>query len=207
MVDPGGLSYDNLRLPRLSDAPSVIAYSPVMIGNQPELTDPNERNRVAGIACRTTIKRESTGTITTYRLQMECSPVDGPPSWPADARIGCGPMTLNITVAARWLMAQSSDFRLTGGEVSDTAQKQVVLHYLDWSGLVATSAWLGTGRPEGLARYRRLAGKSATHDERQQTPDQIVKRSTEEGSVGSPPRPATQPHSGWRADPRLVCVG
>src|SRR3546814_12687434 len=47
-------------------------------------------------------------------------------------------MTLNITVAARWMMTQSSDFRLTRGGhlVSDAAQKQVVLHYRDWAGVV-----------------------------------------------------------------------
>lgn len=52
-------------------------------------------------------------------------------------------MTLNITTAARWLMSQSSDFRLTAVDVnkkrfitSDTAQKQIVLHYPNWSGLV-----------------------------------------------------------------------
>jgi hypothetical protein len=52
-------------------------------------------------------------------------------------------MTLNITLAARWLMAQSSDFRLTykkndgtTGFKSHTAQKQFVLHYPEWSGLL-----------------------------------------------------------------------
>lgn len=47
-------------------------------------------------------------------------------------------MTLNITVAARWMMTQSSDFRLTrsGVPLSDAAQKQVVLHYREWAGVV-----------------------------------------------------------------------
>jgi hypothetical protein len=52
-------------------------------------------------------------------------------------------MTLNITLAARWLMAQSSDFRLTcrkkdgtAGIVESAAQKQFVLHYPEWSGLL-----------------------------------------------------------------------
>jgi hypothetical protein len=49
-------------------------------------------------------------------------------------------MTLNITVAARWMMAQSSDFRLTtsggGAVLSDIAQKQIVLQYRGWSGLI-----------------------------------------------------------------------
>jgi hypothetical protein len=52
-------------------------------------------------------------------------------------------MTLNITLAARWLMAQSSDFRLTHKKADGTtgifdsaAQKQFVLHYPEWSGLL-----------------------------------------------------------------------
>ena len=52
-------------------------------------------------------------------------------------------MTLNITLAARWLMAQSSDFRLTykkkdgtTGVADSAAQKQFVLHYPEWSGLL-----------------------------------------------------------------------
>ena len=60
-------------------------------------------------------------------------------------------MTLNITVAAHSLMAQSSDFLLTQKEqdgsrsaVHEAAQKQVVLHYMDWSGLVCYT---------GLASY------------------------------------------------------
>jgi hypothetical protein len=60
-------------------------------------------------------------------------------------------MTLNITLAARWLMAQSSDFRLTckkrdgsTGIVESTAQKQFVLHYPEWSGLLCYT---------GIAKY------------------------------------------------------
>ena len=51
-------------------------------------------------------------------------------------------MTLNITPVARWLMCQGSDFRLTSirnGKrtiESHTAQKQFILHYPKWSGLV-----------------------------------------------------------------------
>jgi hypothetical protein len=64
-------------------------------------------------------------------------------------------MTLNITVAARWLMGMSSDFRLSvnGKPVSDCAPKQVVMHNMSWSGLLCyngvahygshdTAAWL-----------------------------------------------------------------
>ncbi|MFT8180731.1 hypothetical protein ACLXNF_24410 [Mycobacteroides chelonae] len=60
-------------------------------------------------------------------------------------------MTLNITLAARWLMAQSSDFRLTYektdgtiGINSHTAQKQFVLYYTEWSGLLCYT---------GVAKY------------------------------------------------------
>jgi hypothetical protein len=49
-------------------------------------------------------------------------------------------MTLNITCAARWLMLLSSDFRLitdpAGDITSETAQKEFVFRYRDWSGLL-----------------------------------------------------------------------
>jgi hypothetical protein len=49
-------------------------------------------------------------------------------------------MTLNITLASPWMLAQTSDFRLTRGgtalALSDAAQKQIVLHYPHWSGLL-----------------------------------------------------------------------
>jgi hypothetical protein len=76
------------------------------------------------------------------------------------ARDSFGSVTLNITPTARWLMAQSSDFRLTSvGEdgkrviESETGQKQVVLHYPDLSGLVCYT---------GVAKYR-LPGRPS-HD-------------------------------------------
>ncbi|WP_157521651.1 hypothetical protein [Herbidospora cretacea] len=67
-------------------------------------------------------------------------------------------MTLNISVATRALAVQTSDFRLTYAGTaqirSSSAQKQVVLHYRDWSGLLCytgiaeagnhnTAEWLG----------------------------------------------------------------
>lgn len=67
-------------------------------------------------------------------------------------------MTLNITVAARWLMAQSSDFRLTSEEngktviKSESAQKQFILHYPQWSGLLCYT---------GIAHYR---ARGLSHD-------------------------------------------
>jgi hypothetical protein len=60
-------------------------------------------------------------------------------------------VTLNITPVARWLMAQSSDFRLTSIRAdgtkaveSHTAQKQFIMHYPQWSGLVCYT---------GIAKY------------------------------------------------------
>jgi hypothetical protein len=57
-------------------------------------------------------------------------------------------MTLNITVAARWLMGMSSDFRLSinGEAVSDCAPKQAVTHYAGRSGLLCYN---------GVAQYRK----------------------------------------------------
>jgi hypothetical protein len=61
-------------------------------------------------------------------------------------------VTLNITPVARWLISQSSDFRLShvdnnGKRIIDssTAQKQFVLHYPKWSGLLCYT---------GIAKYR-----------------------------------------------------
>jgi hypothetical protein len=48
-------------------------------------------------------------------------------------------MTLNLTLAARWMIVQTSDFRLTigpGTPPEETAQKQVVLKYRNWTGLL-----------------------------------------------------------------------
>ncbi|HEY1157454.1 MAG TPA: hypothetical protein VGE95_14335 [Arthrobacter sp.] len=89
-------------------------------------------------------------------------------------------MTLNITVAARWLMAQSSDFRLTasGAMVSETSQKQVVLQYMGWSGLVCYT---------GVARYgshdtAAWLAEVLTHKPGQRSPEQVVNRLVDEGS-------------------------
>jgi hypothetical protein len=90
-------------------------------------------------------------------------------------------MTLNITVAARWLMTQSSDFRLTDSEgtVSETSQKQVVLQYMGWSGLVCYT---------GVARYgphdtAAWLADVLTHNRGQRSPEQVAKRLVEEGTV------------------------
>jgi hypothetical protein len=99
-------------------------------------------------------------------------------------------VTLNITLAARWLMAQSSDFRLTyviGGKrfiESHTAQKQFVLHYPRWSGLVCYT---------GIAKYR---APGFSHDtagwlqrllehppDRQRSPEDVVDLLMREGNV------------------------
>lgn len=64
--------------------------------------------------------------------------------------IPCSTMTLNITLASRWLMVQSSDFRLTREgtthPVSEAAQKQVILQYFDWSGLLCYTGVAVWGR-------------------------------------------------------------
>ncbi|MDX2530817.1 hypothetical protein [Streptomyces europaeiscabiei] len=90
-------------------------------------------------------------------------------------------MTLNITVAARWLMTQSSDFRLTGSgaTVSETSQKQVVLQYMGWSGLVCYT---------GVARYgphdtAAWLADVLTHNPGQRSPEQVVNRLVEEATV------------------------
>jgi hypothetical protein len=89
-------------------------------------------------------------------------------------------VTLNITVAARWLMVQSSDFRLTrsGATVSETSQKQVVLQYMGWSGLVCYT---------GVAQYgshdtAEWLAEVLTHDRGQRTPRQVVNRLLEGGT-------------------------
>lgn len=90
-------------------------------------------------------------------------------------------MTLNITVAARWLMAQSSDFRLTNsdGVVSETSQKQVVLQYVGWSGLVCYT---------GVARYgrhdtARWLDNVLTHEDGQRKPSDVVDLLLRDGSA------------------------
>src|SRR4029079_6903164 len=92
-------------------------------------------------------------------------------------------VTLNITVAARWLMAQSSDFRLTSDSgsilVSDTVQKQVVLHYLGWSGLVC---YTGVGR-YGVHDTAEWLGQVLHNDLGQQAPGQIVRMLAEKGNI------------------------
>jgi hypothetical protein len=84
------------------------------------------------------------------------------------------PLTLNITVAARWMMAQSSDFRLTiegrTRPVSETAQKQVVLQYFGWSGLICytgIASWNGHDTEAWLSQV-------LTHEPGQRTPQQVI---------------------------------
>src|SRR3972149_2453022 len=92
------------------------------------------------------------------------------------------PMTLNITLAARWLMLQSSDFRLTRSgtamPVSDAAQKQVVLHYRKWSGLVCytgVAKWDTHDTAEWL-------GQVLTHERGERTPAEIITKLVAEGN-------------------------
>jgi hypothetical protein len=95
-------------------------------------------------------------------------------------------MTLNITVAAHSLMAQSADFLLTQKEqdgsrsvVNESAQKQVVLHYMDWSGVVCYT---------GLASYdshdtATWLGNVLTHDKGHRTPDRVANLLVREGNM------------------------
>jgi hypothetical protein len=92
-------------------------------------------------------------------------------------------MTLNITVAARWMMTQSSDFRLTGltrsgVPLSDVAQKQVVLHYFEWSGLVCYTGIARWGRHDTGAWLEDVL----THEPGQRSARQVVQRLAAEGS-------------------------
>ena len=67
-------------------------------------------------------------------------------------------MTLNLTLAARWMIAQTSDFRLTigpGRPPEETAQKQVVLKYREWSGLLCYTGiarWFSHDTAQWLTR-------------------------------------------------------
>ncbi|WP_280478871.1 hypothetical protein [Nocardia asiatica] len=90
-------------------------------------------------------------------------------------------MTLNITVAARWMMVQSSDFRLTNGAgvVSETSQKQVVLQYEGWSGLVCYTGVARHGSHDTAVWLDRVL----THEGGQRSPGQVVDRLCREGSV------------------------
>ncbi|MEU3855082.1 hypothetical protein [Streptomyces sp. NPDC029554] len=89
-------------------------------------------------------------------------------------------MTLNITVASRWLMAQSSDFRLTGpgGTASETSQKQVVLQYMRWSGLVCYTGVAGFDTHNTAA----WLGEALTHGPGHRTPQEVADRLVEGGS-------------------------
>jgi hypothetical protein len=109
-------------------------------------------------------------------------------------------VTLNITPVARWLMTQSSDFRLTsirnGKRVieSHTAQKQFILHYPRWSGLVCYT---------GIAAYD--DGRGFRHDtaawlqkvlehppDQQRSPEDVVGVLMKEGNVWLRRIPADQ---------------
>lgn len=92
-------------------------------------------------------------------------------------------MTLNITVAARWLMVQSSDFYLTQEgatqPVSETAQKQIVLQYMGWSGLICYTGIARWGLHETAAWLEDVL----THQYGERTPNQVTKLVAEKGTV------------------------
>ena len=70
----------------------------------------------------------------------------------------CLSVTLNLTLAARWMIVQTSDFRLTTGPnrpPEETAQKQVILKYRDWTGLLCytgISRWFSHDTAQWLTR-------------------------------------------------------
>src|SRR5229473_6849617 len=98
------------------------------------------------------------------------------------------PMTLNITLASRWLLAQSSDFRLTRGGTSltDAAQKQIVLHYPDWSGLLCYTGVASFGTHD-TARW---LTDIVSHPPDDRSPDDLVRLLVAEGNKWLPQVPA-----------------
>jgi hypothetical protein len=90
-------------------------------------------------------------------------------------------VTLNITVAARWLMGMSSDFRLTcdGKILSNCAAKQAVLHNAAWSGLLCYTGVAQYGSHDTAAWLQQLLQHEwGVH----RTPAQIVDLLIDEGS-------------------------
>jgi hypothetical protein len=100
-------------------------------------------------------------------------------------------VTLNITPVARWLMAQSSDFRTTSADTkgkriveSRTAQKQFVLHYPKWSGLLCYTG-VATAKGPGFSHdtavwLERLLEHSPTQ---RRSPEDVVGLVISEGST------------------------
>lgn len=91
-------------------------------------------------------------------------------------------MTLNITLAARWMLVQSSDFRLTKlgtlTPLSDTAQKQFVLHYLEWSGLLCYTGIAEFGRHSTADWLSNLL----EHEHGERSRDEVIRTIVTEGN-------------------------
>ncbi|SEH00491.1 hypothetical protein SAMN05444920_116226 [Nonomuraea solani] len=92
-------------------------------------------------------------------------------------------MTLNVTVASRSLSVQTSDFRLTRGDtgaiVSSSAQKQVVLHYTGWSGLLCYTGLASWGSHD-TAKW---LGRILEHLPGQRSMRDVVERVRDEGNI------------------------
>lgn len=90
-------------------------------------------------------------------------------------------MTQNITLAARWMLLQSSDFRLTKlgttAPLSDTAQKQFVLHYLRWSGLLSYTGIAEFGRHNTADWLSNLL----EHEHGERSRDEVIRTIVAEG--------------------------
>jgi hypothetical protein len=91
-------------------------------------------------------------------------------------------------------MAQSSDFCITtpgsGATVNETSQKQVVLQYMRWSGLVCYT---------GVAKYNshntaEWLTDALTHDPGQRSPQQVVDQLVKDGTKWLRRVPATYRH-------------
>jgi hypothetical protein len=91
-------------------------------------------------------------------------------------------MTLDITLASRWLMVQSTDFRLTvlgrKDPWSEAAQKQVVLHYQQWSGLLCYTGVAGW-RSHDTAKWLEQV---LTHQHAERSAQEVVTKIATEGN-------------------------
>ncbi|MGV9796670.1 hypothetical protein ACWDTP_01275 [Mycobacterium sp. NPDC003449] len=132
-------------------------------------------------------------------------------------------MTLNITTVAAWLMSQTSDFRTTHRDSknksvvveSHTAQKQFVLLYPTWSGLlcytgVAAARGTGFATPHDTAEWLE---KLLEHPyERPQSPRDIANLIMSEGDTWLPKVPEKDRRTTFtmiayeRAIPRLWMI-
>jgi hypothetical protein len=92
-------------------------------------------------------------------------------------------MTLNITLASKWAIYQSSDFKLTKNSgprlvIQDMPQKQAVLQYLSWVGLVSYTGIAVYNSHNTLAWLTKIL----THPLSQRSQNMILKALRDEGN-------------------------